>query len=85
VSDERQVVAFRDAVTAQHGTKHVNLLFNNAGIAGGRKVRTSLHASQHSSALNPESPLSAWHTPSSRFGSPESGTLFSAMTRSMIS
>jgi NAD(P)-dependent dehydrogenase (short-subunit alcohol dehydrogenase family) len=35
VSDERQVVAFRDAVTAQHGTKHINLLFNNAGIAGG--------------------------------------------------
>jgi len=36
VSDERQVVAFRDAVAAQHGTKHINLLFNNAGIAGGR-------------------------------------------------
>ena len=35
VSDERQVVAFRDAVTAQHGTKHINLLFNNAGIGGG--------------------------------------------------
>jgi NAD(P)-dependent dehydrogenase (short-subunit alcohol dehydrogenase family) len=35
VSDERRVVAFRDAVTAQHGTKHINLLFNNAGIAGG--------------------------------------------------
>ena len=35
VSDERQVVAFRDAVTAQHGTDHINLLFNNAGIAGG--------------------------------------------------
>jgi len=36
VSDERQVVAFRDAVTAQHGTNHINLLFNNAGIAGGQ-------------------------------------------------
>ncbi len=35
VSDERQVLAFRDAVAAQHATKHVNLLFNNAGIAGG--------------------------------------------------
>jgi NAD(P)-dependent dehydrogenase (short-subunit alcohol dehydrogenase family) len=35
VSDERQVVAFRDAVAAQHGTKHINLLFNNAGIGGG--------------------------------------------------
>jgi NAD(P)-dependent dehydrogenase (short-subunit alcohol dehydrogenase family) len=35
VSDERQVVAFRDAVAAQHGTNYINLLFNNAGIAGG--------------------------------------------------
>ncbi len=35
VSDERQVIAFRDAVTAQQGTKHINLLFNNAGIGGG--------------------------------------------------
>jgi len=35
VSDERQVVAFRDAVTAQHGTTHINLLFNNAGIGAG--------------------------------------------------
>jgi NAD(P)-dependent dehydrogenase (short-subunit alcohol dehydrogenase family) len=35
VSDERQVVAFRDAVAAQHGTNRINLLFNNAGIAGG--------------------------------------------------
>ncbi len=35
VSDERQVLAFRDAVVAQHATTHVNLLFNNAGIGGG--------------------------------------------------
>ncbi len=35
VSDERQVIAFRDAVTAQHGTRHINVLFNNAGIGGG--------------------------------------------------
>ena len=35
VSDEPQVVAFRDAVKAQHGTDHINLLFNNAGIGGG--------------------------------------------------
>ena len=35
VSDEAQVVAFRDEVVAQHGTDHVNLLFNNAGIGGG--------------------------------------------------
>lgn len=35
VSDERQVLAFRDAVLAMHGTDHVDLLFNNAGIGGG--------------------------------------------------
>lgn len=35
VSDERQVVAFRDAVKQQHETGHINLLFNNAGIGGG--------------------------------------------------
>src|SRR5258706_380284 len=35
VSDERQVLAFRDAVVTEHATKHVNLLFNNAGIGGG--------------------------------------------------
>lgn len=35
VADEPQLVAFRDAVTAQLATDHLNLLFNNAGIAGG--------------------------------------------------
>jgi NAD(P)-dependent dehydrogenase (short-subunit alcohol dehydrogenase family) len=35
VSDERQVSAFRDAVVSGQATKHVNLLFNNAGIGGG--------------------------------------------------
>jgi NAD(P)-dependent dehydrogenase (short-subunit alcohol dehydrogenase family) len=35
VSDESQVLAFRDAVLAEHDTSHVNLLFNNAGIGGG--------------------------------------------------
>lgn len=34
VSDEAQVIAFRDAVKAQHHTEHINLLFNNAGIGG---------------------------------------------------
>jgi NAD(P)-dependent dehydrogenase (short-subunit alcohol dehydrogenase family) len=33
VADERQVIAFRDAVRAQHPA--INLLFNNAGIGGG--------------------------------------------------
>src|SRR4051794_9950236 len=35
VSDEAQVVRFRDEVVAQHETEHVNLVFNNAGIGGG--------------------------------------------------
>lgn len=35
VSDEAQVNAFRDAVAKSHDTDHINLLFNNAGIAGG--------------------------------------------------
>jgi NAD(P)-dependent dehydrogenase (short-subunit alcohol dehydrogenase family) len=35
VSDEARVLAFRDAVAAELATDHINLLFNNAGIAGG--------------------------------------------------
>ena len=35
VSDESQVLAFRDAVQDAHETDHINLLFNNAGIGGG--------------------------------------------------
>ena len=35
VSDEEQVLAFRDAVVERHATEHINLLFNNAGIGGG--------------------------------------------------
>ncbi len=35
VSDESQVGAFRDAVADEHGTEHINLLFNNAGIGAG--------------------------------------------------
>lgn len=34
VSNEAQVLAFRDAVLATHATDHVELLFNNAGVAG---------------------------------------------------
>jgi NAD(P)-dependent dehydrogenase (short-subunit alcohol dehydrogenase family) len=34
VADEKQVLAFRDAVAKAHGD-HVHLLFNNAGIGGG--------------------------------------------------
>lgn len=35
VADEAQVLAFRDAVRAEHATDCVHLVFNNAGIAGG--------------------------------------------------
>jgi len=35
VSDDAQVNAFRDEVVDRHGTDHVNLVFNNAGIGGG--------------------------------------------------
>jgi NAD(P)-dependent dehydrogenase (short-subunit alcohol dehydrogenase family) len=35
VSDEAQVIAFRDAALQAHDADHINLLFNNAGIGGG--------------------------------------------------
>jgi NAD(P)-dependent dehydrogenase (short-subunit alcohol dehydrogenase family) len=35
VSDEAQLIAFRDAAVAQHDTDRLHLLFNNAGIGGG--------------------------------------------------
>ena len=35
VSQEDQVIAFRDAVKKEHQTEHINLLFNNAGVGGG--------------------------------------------------
>lgn len=35
VSDEKQVLRFRDEISAQHETSNINLLFNNAGIGGG--------------------------------------------------
>jgi NAD(P)-dependent dehydrogenase (short-subunit alcohol dehydrogenase family) len=40
VSDERQVLAFRDAVRSEHATDHVHLVVNNAGIAGGGSLFT---------------------------------------------
>ncbi|MET0273621.1 MAG: SDR family NAD(P)-dependent oxidoreductase, partial [Phenylobacterium sp.] len=35
VSDEAQLIAFRDEAAAQHDIDKINLLFNNAGIGGG--------------------------------------------------
>jgi NAD(P)-dependent dehydrogenase (short-subunit alcohol dehydrogenase family) len=38
VSDEAQVLRFRDAVMAQQETDKIHLLFNNAGISGGGSI-----------------------------------------------
>jgi len=44
VSEERQVLRFRDEVASEHATKHVNLLFNNAGIGAGGSMLTDERA-----------------------------------------
>jgi NAD(P)-dependent dehydrogenase (short-subunit alcohol dehydrogenase family) len=41
VSNESQVLAFRDAVVTELATDHVHLLFNNAGIGGGGSLFTN--------------------------------------------
>ena len=41
VSDERQVLEFRDAAMAAHATDHLHLLFNNAGVGGGGSLWTT--------------------------------------------
>ncbi len=35
VADERQVVEFAEQVPKEHGSEHIDLLINNAGISGG--------------------------------------------------
>lgn len=40
VSDESQILKFRDAIAAQMETDRIHLLFNNAGIAGGGSLFT---------------------------------------------
>ncbi len=40
VSDEAQVIAFRDSASSGLSTDHINLLFNNAGIGGGGSIIT---------------------------------------------
>jgi NAD(P)-dependent dehydrogenase (short-subunit alcohol dehydrogenase family) len=40
VSDEAQLIRFRDAAAAQHDTGKLHLLFNNAGIGGGGSLFT---------------------------------------------
>jgi NAD(P)-dependent dehydrogenase (short-subunit alcohol dehydrogenase family) len=41
VSDEAQVVGFRDELLAEHGGDHVDLVFSNAGAGGGESFVTS--------------------------------------------
>ena len=41
VSDEPQILKFRDAVARELDTDHIHLLFNNAGIGGGPSFITS--------------------------------------------
>lgn len=41
VSDEAQILKFREAVAHQLDTDHIHLLFNNAGIGGGPSFITS--------------------------------------------
>lgn len=36
VASEEDLVSFRDDVAKQHGSDHINLLFNNAGVSGGQ-------------------------------------------------
>jgi len=40
VSDEAQVLRFRDEVAAQQETDHIHLLFNDAGVTGGGSMFT---------------------------------------------
>ena len=44
VSDESQVLRFRDDVAKEHATDKVHLLFNNAGIGGGGSLFTNSRA-----------------------------------------
>jgi NAD(P)-dependent dehydrogenase (short-subunit alcohol dehydrogenase family) len=41
VSDEAQVLRFRDELLEQHASDHVDLVFSNAGIGGGESFVTS--------------------------------------------
>ena len=41
VSDEEQVLRFRDELLEQHASDHVDLVFSNAGIGGGESFVTS--------------------------------------------
>ena len=53
VSDEAQVLRFRDELLEQHASDHVDLLFSNAGVAGGSSfVRDSREEWERTFAIN---------------------------------
>ena len=53
VSDEAQVLRFRDELLAQHGREHVDLVFSNAGIGGAGSFVTDPRAEwEHTFAVD---------------------------------
>jgi NAD(P)-dependent dehydrogenase (short-subunit alcohol dehydrogenase family) len=53
VSDEAQVLRFRDELLAQHGREHVDLVFSNAGIGGaGSFVKDDRNEWEHTFAVD---------------------------------
>lgn len=53
VAEEAQILAFRDAVAAEHATDVIHLLFNNAGIGGGGSIVTGARAEwEHTFAVD---------------------------------
>jgi NAD(P)-dependent dehydrogenase (short-subunit alcohol dehydrogenase family) len=53
VSDEAQVLRFRDELLEQHASDHVDLVFSNAGVAGGSSfVRDSRQEWERTFAIN---------------------------------
>jgi len=53
VSDEAQVLRFRDELLAAHASDHVDLVFSNAGVFGGASfVKDSRHEWERTFAIN---------------------------------
>src|SRR5271170_3262917 len=53
VSDEAQVLRFRDELLEQHGSDHVDLVVSNAGVAGGSSfVKDSREEWERTFAIN---------------------------------
>jgi NAD(P)-dependent dehydrogenase (short-subunit alcohol dehydrogenase family) len=53
VSDEAQVLRFRDELLEQHASEHVDLVFSNAGVAGGSSfIKDSREEWERTFAIN---------------------------------